>query len=403
MTTQAAAAFGRLKLLFYAYRIISRFYLYLPIVVIYLLHYDYSYLTIGFILASYGFAVMASKPIAGWFGRRFSRKASLVAGEWLKCLGILGLGLCHDSLTMLIISQAAIGFGFSFTQGPDSILLGQWTEKYNEQANYRKIEAVSQSYIFLAVLVAGIVGSLFAEIDLSLPILLTVPFNFAASLFVMGMQENKSTTNGGGKATAATTASGSIWRFFPVISFYAINRAVIMTFFVLVFPLLLFVNAHISVGLFGIILSLFSITAFLCGKTMGALAKKLGDGLLWAIVPIALLAASLLLTQTWSWVYYAVPILLGVASGIVRPLCFGYFNKNTGALNAKVISVSEFVFALLNASFLVLVASLFEWDINLALYAIGGFLAAVSVYQLLHGAIISQRSGSKASKAASHG
>ncbi len=379
----AASGFDRQVFLFYLYRVISRFYLYLPVLVVYLIQSNLSYIQMGLILASYGGAVMVLKPVVNWLIGRTSTKKVLMAGEWLKCLGILGLAVSGSMLPMFIISQVLIGLGFSLTAGTDSSLLLHWTEKYNQKERYRPIEAQSQSYIFIAILVSGIVGAVLAEIHMSLPFFATIPFNFAASLIVLRMEQDSQAPKAA-TVNQSKPKSSIPWESLHVILFYAVNRAVIMTFFILVLPLALFVNTQISIGFFGLILSLYSLAAFLTGRYMTAFSNRFGERLLWAIIPISLILSCAAASLTSIWVYLGIPILLGFASGIVRPISYGFMNKLEGDKRGRAVTLAEFLFALFNAVFLILIAVMFEWSMMYALWIVIASLAVLSLYQLIH-------------------
>lgn len=376
------ATFDKQVNLFYLYRIISRFYLYLPILVVYLIQSELSYFMIGLILASYGIAVMIFKPFVSVVIDKLSTKGALVLGEWFKCLGIFGLAVSSSSMSMFILSQVLVGLGFSLTAGTDSSLLLHWSEQYEKQDQYRSIEAKSQSYIFIAILISGIVGALLAEINMQLPFYATVPFNFIASLIVMRMDGNVRGKQEK-KTIKSEDRSAFPWSNLHVILFYAVNRATIMTFFILILPLALFVKTHISIGFFGLILSLYSLTAFLSGRYMTMFSKKFGDTVLWVIVPVTLMVSCAASIFSWLWVYLLIPIMLGFASGLVRPLAYGAFNKLNKDVQKRAMTVAEFLFAFFNAAFLVMIAAMFTWDINRALLILIGAIAILSLYQFV--------------------
>ncbi|MOA38550.1 hypothetical protein D3C78_1602470 [compost metagenome] len=87
---------------------------------------------------------------------------------------------------------------------------------------------------------------------------------------------------------------------------------------------------------------------------------------------------------TWLWVYLFIPILLGFASGLVRPLSYGVLNKIEGAKRVRSVTLAEFLFAFFNAIFLVIIAAMFEWNMNNALLILIISLSVLSLYQGLH-------------------
>ena len=73
--------------LFLAYRIISRCYFHLPVLLLYFWTIDMGMYRIIFLLALYGLTSTFSSGIPGWLLRFLSPRQTVIAGELMKALG----------------------------------------------------------------------------------------------------------------------------------------------------------------------------------------------------------------------------------------------------------------------------------------------------------------------------
>ena len=74
--------------LFLAYRIISRCYFHLPVLLLYFWTIDMGMYRIIFLLALYGLTSTFSSGIPGWLLRFLSSRQTVIAGELMKALGM---------------------------------------------------------------------------------------------------------------------------------------------------------------------------------------------------------------------------------------------------------------------------------------------------------------------------
>lgn len=171
---------------FYWYRFLSRFYLYLPILAIILYNYKLTYIQIGLILATHGLAILIFKAPLGRLSERIpSGKNIIFMGEIIKALGVFSLAVSEGNIYWLIFAQVISGIGFALTSSTESGLLLKTLKAENDLDNYRKIEAKSQGFGFISILISGIIGSVVAKIDNSLALYLTVPFTVLAAIGIL--------------------------------------------------------------------------------------------------------------------------------------------------------------------------------------------------------------------------
>ncbi len=372
---------------FYLYRFISRFYMYLPILAIILIYsMKLSYLSTALILAAHGVAIMVFKTPSGWLADRFPQKRLLILGELLKSLGICGLIISGGNLLILLVGQIISGLGFAFTSNTESALLFRIMEFHGEKGSYQEVLAKSQKYLFISLLIAGIIGSILATKNLLLPLYFSAPVNLLAALSLVFLPEprrepapSKQTTD-----KPKVRAWQEISQVQALLVYYAVNRATVLTLFVFVFPLLLFVDGQINLAFFGAILGLYSLTAFLVGNYMAKLSKLVSDSMLWAIVPLALICSILLMTIHFYIVFLVVPILSGIAAAMVRPLVMARVNTQITDNRAAVMSFGELLCGFLNALFLVVIAVLLNYSINTSLYIVSALVILINVAVYLY-------------------
>lgn len=343
---------------FCAYRFISRFYMYLPILSIVLLYFGLSYLEISYVLAAHGLSIMLFKEPVGLVAKRISsNKVLIFGGEIFKSLGILGLAFSQGDIWVLVVAQVISGIGFALTSSTESNLLLKAMKAENAQDDYREIEAKSQGLSFISILISGVIGSVIAKNNMAMAVYLTAPFSLLAAASILLFHEPPTVLSAvvSREEVSKSKAKGQISAVVHLLLYYAVNRAVIMAVFIFLFPMIL-KSANINLTFFGAILGLFSVTAYLIGKNFKKVVSIFKESHLWIITPITLFSAILLMILGNKVVLMiVVPILLGIAASTVRPLTMGKLNMVVKENNAAVMSRGEQFFGVLNALFLLLI------------------------------------------------
>ena len=385
---------------FGAYRCASRFYLYLPVLVVILLEQGLTYTEAGLIVATHGLAMTLLRGVAVSASTRIgSRRDVLTAAELVKSAGVAGLavgvGLLDGSLAVLLAAQAVSGLGFAMASTAESSLLFEIAKDGGAEDRYREMESRTQGYAFLALLTAGVLGAVLATRNLELPVYLSiVPSVVAAGLLrLLRMPAHHVVA---APASVAPAPGGTWWKVRPVADLvlaYAVNRAILLTVFVWALPLMLFTDTGISLGFFGLILGLYSVTGFVLGKQTGVIVKRVGERrLLGVVVPAALVAGLALMAIGVDAVFVLVPVLIGAAAAIVRPVSFAAIARRAPEHRADITSFAERSFGLLNAALVIVTAPLFAKDTTLALVVLLAFAMAAPLLGALSPIARRQRS-----------
>jgi hypothetical protein len=346
--------------------------MYLPILAIILYKFNLSFIEISYVLAVHGLSLMIFKVPLGYImkTKNISNKSLVFTGEIFKTLGVLGLAFSYGNLYSLVISQIISGTGFALTTSTESNLLFAAMKSENIENHYRKMEAKSQGFSFLSILISGITGSIVAAKNITMPLYLTAPFSLFAAITILFFHEPQNTlTKNYNKNKETKIIKSEFSRILNYLLFYALNRALILTIFVFVLPVFLLKVFNIDLVYFGTILSLFSLTAFLIANNFEKLWLKFDKNELWIITPSSLFLAMFLLILKIKILLLIIPILLSISASIVRPLTMGKVYTIIKENNNTVISIGEQVFGLLNALFLIIMGYSFSYcELNTTLY-----------------------------------
>ncbi|XRP05932.1 hypothetical protein ABC767_03380 [Enterobacter cloacae] len=169
--------------LFLAYRIISRCYFHLPVLLLYFWTIDMGMYRIIFLLALYGLTSTFSSGIPGWLLRFLSSRQTVITGELMKALGMaLMLWSTRQSevnLSLLVVSQLLGGAGFTIALTTDAALLRQLTA--GDQHRFMQIQTTSQSGMFIATLIAGSLGSILFDYNPQWPFIAAIVVSVISS------------------------------------------------------------------------------------------------------------------------------------------------------------------------------------------------------------------------------
>lgn len=347
---------------FYIYRVVSRFYLYLPIIVIIFLKQGLNYFEVGTLLAIYGLIICFLEIPSGIFADRFGSKVSMGMGEFSKALGLIILWLGTDFFS-LMVGQIFSGLGYVMASGADSALLHNTFTQLKKEDHYKEHEAKSHGYIFISILLAGILGGWLTTFGLKLPLLLTAPFHALALIIVLTFTEPHIKTSSLNPQIKFSHVINFL-KFNPQVRFYtfyyAIIRALILAAFVGFMPLYFFIEMDISLVFFGIILGSFTLVSFFVAKNTQKIVNGLGELKTIIVMMISLFSAFIILGFFRNQIGLLSPVLLGISAGLIRPLAFGKINELVSSeIRSTVLSSAEFLYGIFNVSILLIVSYIF--------------------------------------------
>lgn len=315
-----------------AYRIVSRAYFHLPVVVVFLTQQGFGPLATAALLALYGVTAALGDHVVAPLRRRLSLAGCLVAGEAIKLAGLLIL-LAPVSTGVAVASQLLAGLGFCLTAGTDAALAS--TLLSGER--FRTREARTQAGMFLISFAAGVLGAVsYAQYDRA-PFVLSALGCAVAALVVLpggrgGLRPQTAEPGAGG---TAATGPGRVlpWQVRLWASYYSVSRAVLLTAYTFLLPLLLFFGEQLSVTMFGAVLGLYTLCGLMSVRLSLAWQRRYSATTLFWLSSGAMVLGLLLLVPGGLLATAGGTALLGLAGGTVRPTTMGFLGPAMAGLS----------------------------------------------------------------------
>ncbi|WP_407838060.1 hypothetical protein ACE1OC_19425 [Streptomyces sp. DSM 116496] len=315
-----------------AYRIVSRAYFHLPVVVVFLTQQGFGPLATAALLALYGVTAALGDHVVAPLRRRLSLAGCLVAGEAVKLAGLLIL-LAPVSTGVAVASQLLAGLGFCLTAGTDAALAS--TLLSGER--FRTREARTQAGMFLISFAAGVLGAVaYAQYDRA-PFVLSALGCAVAALVVLpggrgGLRPQTAEPGAGG---TAAPGPGRVlpWQVRLWASYYSVSRAVLLTAYTFLLPLLLFFGERLSVTMFGAVLGLYTLCGLMSVRLSLAWQRRYSATTLFWLSSGAMVLGLLLLAPGGLLAIAGGTALLGLAGGTVRPTTMGFLGPAMAGLS----------------------------------------------------------------------
>lgn len=352
------------------YRIFSRAYFHLPFMVIYLSNIGFSLITIEIIMAIYGLAVFTYTKLPTGLkpNFHFSCKYVLLISEIFKFLGLI-LVVLTQNIAGISIAQIFLGFGYGIAAGCDTRIINHHIDDGG------KFQSRSNSLMFAALLVAGLLGSVLFNIDIRLPFIASALADVVTGIVCMtlpkepGKMETLSQKGADGKLTYQEKS---------LVCTYCLTRGIILTFFTGFLPYHLFVDLDIPV--YGFIAILTSYT-FLGNISSNFIAGRLKKEYAVRIMNICLLLSLIMYFSNNLIMIVAATILLGLTSGATRPICLNGLRDN-GSNVALVSNKMEGIYSIINIALLILGGILYYFYGFVYMHLLLAFVFII--YILLH-------------------
>lgn len=328
------------------YRIFSRAYFHLPFLTVYLLMLGYSIVLISFIMSVYGMSICIYSIIEKKLHKieYISVKCFLICSEMVKIIGLLIFVLWNGKFIALIIGQVLLGVGYGMAAGKDTLLI----RKYIKDVDF---QAKSNSYMFLSVLCAGLAGSILFNIKLIYPFVASLFTSVIAILFCGDLPSQDS--------------GAQVYKSFEIknplligekqsVLRYSLLRGIVLTLFSGFLPIYFWKNLNLPVFGFILILSAYTISGRISSQYIVKLFQK--KGMETGRVLDVLLLCSLL--SFYSGQMCLPTILLGIVSGMVRPVCI---NRIRQEIVSSAIEKMELYYSVINFILLLVGGVLYQY------------------------------------------
>ena len=307
--------------LFYAFRLLATSYVYMPIFMLFQASRGLTFsesLALGGIFS--GVVVLVEVP-TGVFADRVGRRRSMLLGAMTMVVSCAIVVRSH-SFAELAIAEALAALSIALCSGADSAYLFDFLRQHDRAHEYGRHESVASAFHLLGSAFAFAASGFLAEIDLSLPYIVTAGIAGLAAIVACLMHDDRDLARSAPTTKQVSTALGDVLRN-PRLAWLVGYSAVV---FVLVRATVYLYQPYLharGLGLVAIGLlfaSVYCVASFVAYRTY-ALRKRVGDELLlWgllAIVAISFLGLAGASSGPWLLALLGVQ---AVANGIYSPL-----------------------------------------------------------------------------------
>lgn len=379
---------------FIGYRVISRCYFHLPVLLFYFWVIEIGMYRIITLLAIYGLSSSFCANLNHWLLRSLSQKQVVVFGELAKALG-LGLILwgtrqTEVSITLLVIAQIVGGAGFSIALSTDAGLLRQIASGHDPTL-FMSVQMRTQSQMFIATLLAGTAGSLLFDYNVQWPFWASLFSNMFSVMVLLLIREpvtRKESVDTRADTGLHLRPDQQFWMLF-----YSLSRAFTLAPFIGFIPFY-FIMVNVEPLLFGAVLGFFTLSAFAAAKLGNVIIQRYSVDVLLMITVVLMLSALVLfgLSSELAKVgvdYFITGLLaialLGLGSGAIRPVTMANLDvsHNARAEQIHIFSRMERDFGLVNGLLLMLGAVLLvNWGVEALMLTFSG-LYLLSMFALM--------------------
>lgn len=351
----------KLENVFVAYRVISRLYFYLPILVVYFISRGIGYLEIGLLIATYSLLVGLLDGRVKSISKLLGLKKTIATGELLKATG-LGVLFYADNFSGLLLGQLFSGAGYLLTIGIDSQLLSRGL---NNKDRYSAIETRSHSFVLLSIMISGVFGGFAAHLfGPSAAIAISIPGPIISALIALQFRESEVSIKHESRTQSESTKTLENKALLFYVTNYAIVRGIFMAVFVAYFPIIYFVKLETPLLIFGIVLGGYTLVSVLASKNHLTIFSVVGERTALGMAYFLLITVVILIATSSKsgWLVYLAPVLLGYAAGITRPATISLLSKHCDdSLRDYLMSKSESVCAVLTALIVISVNTIIQY------------------------------------------
>jgi MFS family permease len=326
---------------------IRSFMLTIPIIVLFFQENGLSMKEVFLLEALFSLAVIILEIPTGYFSDIFGRKKSIIIGG---ILATTGFAIYSQSYSFwgFLLAEIILGFGISFVSGADSAMLYDTLLEKGEESEYKKFEGRGSSIGMFSESMASVIGGLLALISLRFPLYCDTAVTFLVVPVALTLFEPKRH-----KFEVAENSLKSMLKLVKyslhdhkevkwLIIYSAVVSASTLTMFWFIQPYLL--ATKIPLGLFGIILAIFLLSASFFSWNAHRLEKILGRKKSLILLIILPAIGYFLLSSFW-FIWSGIFILLFYAvRGINNPITLNYINGIISSdIRATVLSVKNLV------------------------------------------------------------
>lgn len=361
-----------------------------PIITIFFLMKELSYLEIMLIATVFKFAVAILEVPTGTVADHFGYKKSMLLGFLIMGLTLtfypIGSGFIY-----FMLAEVMFAVGIAFVSGADTALLYESLKVANREKDYAEVLGKASQYAFFMQIIGSIASVFLYKIYFGLPYILSGVLILLGALVVLSFVEKDTIHHDSltfKKYFLHIRDSGKYIFHHKKLRTIILFAGLVSMFFGSIYNLYApyFIATEVSVVYFGFIFAGFNVVAFFTSKYANLFMKITKSRTL--IIMASLLLLSFLIQGT---VYHYIGILAiclqQIYRAINKTIYTKYINKNVEtAKRATVLSFHSLFSTLLTAGFSIIIGLLMQrfniFNTNLILGAILGAIMLVMYFVL---------------------
>lgn len=297
------------------YRIFSRAYFHLPFLALYFYECGYGIVQISILMAVYGGASFFFGLLRKRYFFKLNDKKDLITSEIVKIIGLLFLA-CSHRVIGIVIGQIFLGLSFAIPSGADSRILYEHIDEVGFQER-------SSGYMFLSLLISGIIGSVMLKYNPRYPFygsILAALVTIATCTILLPSDKPKQDNSQ--KDTILSIRIKELNHIdIRVILTYSLTRGIVLSFFSCILPFYMGTELNLDIYSFALVLAGYTMSGNLAAKVLGIFPdskKKYHLGVYYMTVTVFL--AFLLIGIRSVMIVALATTMLGSVAGISRPL-----------------------------------------------------------------------------------
>jgi MFS family permease len=326
----------------YAYKLLSDFYLIVPILIPYYKANGLSATQVFLVQAAYAFFILVLEVPSGYLADVLGRKTTLIIGATAFPLGIL-IYYLGRGFPAFVLAELIIALANSMRSGCDSALIYDTLAELERTEEYAKFEGRSFFYTRVGASAAAILGGLLALSTLRLPFLiniLTASLMLPLSLALIEPRRKKLRSRNPLREIlriSRFSLAHKDMRPYILMGALIMSTGIIglWSFF------LYFESLNLSVGLYGLLFALFQLSSAMGSRQAHRIAKAWGENR--TLLLILAMPLTLILLGLWN-TPVLIPMILfyAFAWGLSFPVILTALNTFiTSDVRATVLSVAN--------------------------------------------------------------
>jgi len=323
----------------YAYKLLSEFYLILPVLIPYYKANGLADSQVFIIQAVYTACLLIFEIPSGYLADVIGRRPALIIGAALIPLG-LSIYAIGSGFLWFILAECVLACAASLRSGTDIAMIWDSLKESQQTSQFSVLQGRTEMFTRIGTAISSILGGILGLIALRLPFLVNIATGLIMAVIALTLRE-----------PAREQARGkNPWKEILMVIRFCLHHSLIrklMAFWSIMMAsgligvwsyFLYFQDLRLSIGYYGFLFAIYQLTCGLGAQLSGMLEKLMGRRFLFFLPLLLVLSFSLLGGVRSLWL---IPVIClnGFLWNVVGPALFNLVNRDTdSAVRATVIS-----------------------------------------------------------------